>query len=77
MSFTYSGLGTARAVHAQVIDNVSGRVLGNIVTPVPVTLDGQTRSVSIPIANIVYTATTVEGDPPSSPCRSPVRRLGV
>ena len=65
VSFTYSGLGTAKAVYAQVIDNVSGRVLGNIVTEVPVTLDGQTRTVSVPIADIAYTATTVGSATPS------------
>lgn len=65
VSFTYSGIGTAKAVYAQVVDNVSGRVLGNIVTQVPVTLDGQTRTVSVPIADIAYTATTVDGVTPS------------
>lgn len=65
VSFTYSGIGTAKAVYAQVVDNVSGRVLGNIVTQVPVTLDGQTRTVSVPIADIAYTATTVDGKSPS------------
>ena len=65
VSFTYSGLGTARAVYAQVVDNVSGRVLGNIITQVPVTLDGQTRTVSVPIADIAYTAATVDGVAPS------------
>ena len=58
VSFTYSGLGTARAVYAQVVDNASGRVLGNIITQVPVILDGQTRTVSVPIADIAYTAGT-------------------
>ena len=43
---------------AQVVDNTTGRVLGNIVTQVPVTLDGQTRTVSVPIADIAYTAGT-------------------
>ena len=47
------------------IDNATGRVLGNIVTPIPVTLDGQTRTVSVPIADIAYTATTVGSATPS------------
>ena len=55
VSFTYSGLGTARAVYAQVIDKSTGRVLGNTVTPIPVTLDGQLRTVSVPIGDIAYT----------------------
>ena len=65
VSFTYSGLGTAKAVYGQIVDNVSGRVLGNIVTQIPVTLDGQPHSVSVPIADIAYTATTVDGKAPS------------
>ncbi|MGI9164191.1 MAG: CocE/NonD family hydrolase [Mycobacterium sp.] len=56
VSFTYSGIGTAKAVYGQIIDNATGRVLGNIVTQIPVTLDGQTRTVSVPIADIAYTA---------------------
>ena len=55
VSFTYSGRGTARAVYAQVIDKSTGRVLGNTVTPIPVTLDGQQRTVSVPIGDIAYT----------------------
>lgn len=55
VSFTYSGLGTARAVFAQVIDKSTGRVLGNQVSPIPVTLDGQQHTVSVPIADIAYT----------------------
>ena len=58
LSFGYQGLGTSRTVYAQLIDNASGRVLGNIVTPIPVTLDGQQRSVSIPMESIGYTAAT-------------------
>lgn len=56
VSFTYSGVGTSRAVYAQIVDNETGRVLGNIVTPIPVTLDGQQRTVTAQIANIAYTA---------------------
>ena len=54
VSFTYSGFGTARAVFAQVIDKSTGRVLGNQVTQVPVILDGQQRTVDVPIADIAY-----------------------
>lgn len=56
VSFSYSGWGTAKAVYGQIIDDATGRVLGNLVTPIPVTLDGETRSLSVPIADIVYTA---------------------
>ncbi len=56
LSFTYSGLGTGHTVYAQLVDNVSGLVLSNIVTPIQVKLDGKTRTVSIPMEDIAYTA---------------------
>ncbi len=56
ISFSYSGFGTASAVYAQLIDNASGLVLSNIVTPIPVTLDGGTHTVTIDMEDIVYTA---------------------
>ncbi|MFZ4373770.1 MAG: CocE/NonD family hydrolase [Mycobacterium sp.] len=55
LTFDYQGLGTSRAVFAQVVNNSTGQVLGNIVTPVPVTLDGQQRTVTMDLSNIVYT----------------------
>ena len=56
LSFTYSGLGTARTVYAQLVDNATGEVLGNLVTPIPVVMDGKQRTVDIALANIGYTA---------------------
>ena len=56
LSFSYTGLGTSRTVYAQLVDDVTGRVLGNIVTPVPVTLDGRPHTVAIAMENIAYTA---------------------
>lgn len=55
LSFSYRGLGTSRAVYAQLVDDATGQVIGNIVTPIPVTLDGQQRSIEIPMADIAYT----------------------
>lgn len=55
LSFTYTGLGTSHAVYAQLVDNATGQVVGNIVTPVTVFLDGRERRVSIPMADIAYT----------------------
>jgi ABC-2 type transport system ATP-binding protein len=55
LSFSYSGLGTSRTVYAQLVDETSGLVLGNIVTPIPVVLDGRDRSVTIPLDDIAYT----------------------
>lgn len=57
LSFTYQGLGTTRTVYAQLIDNTTGKVLQNLVTPIPVVLDGRERTVTIPLANIAYTTT--------------------
>ena len=41
LTLTYSGTGSSRHVYAQLVDDTTGLVLGNIVTPIPVTLDGQ------------------------------------
>lgn len=56
VSFDYSGWGTSKAVYAQIVDDATGRVLGNIVTPIPVTLDGKSHTVTAEIADIAYTA---------------------
>jgi ABC-2 type transport system ATP-binding protein len=59
LTFTYSGLGTTRALYAQIVDEDSGRVLGNLATPIPVTLDGFSHKVSVAegqLASIAYTA---------------------
>jgi ABC-2 type transport system ATP-binding protein len=55
LSFDYQGLGTSRFVYAQLVDNKTGLVVGNLVTPVPVTLDGRTHNVTVNMENIVYT----------------------
>ncbi|MBX7435194.1 peptidase S15 [Mycobacterium sp. Y57] len=51
----YSGLGTSRHIYAQVVDKSTGLVVGNIVTPVPVTLNGQTHTATIDLSDISYT----------------------
>lgn len=56
LSFSYTGLGTSRTVYAQLVDDQTGLVLGNNSTPIPVVLDGRSRTVEIPMANIAYTA---------------------
>ncbi len=64
LTFTYSGIGTTRSVYAQIVDEQSGLVLGNIDTPIPVTLDGQTHTVSIALGtlnDIAYTAPATGG----------------
>jgi ABC-2 type transport system ATP-binding protein len=56
LTITYSGPGTSRHVYAQIVDEQTGVVLGGIVTPIPVTLDGQTHTVTVPLEAIAYTA---------------------
>ena len=57
LTFDYRGLGTNGHVYAQLVDNDTGRVLGNIVSSIPVTLDGLAHQVTVPISmeNVAYT----------------------
>jgi ABC-2 type transport system ATP-binding protein len=55
LTMTYSGIGTGRVVYGQIVDRKNGLVVGNQVSPVPVTLDGDEHTVSVPLADIVYT----------------------
>jgi ABC-2 type transport system ATP-binding protein len=55
LTLTYSGTGVARHVYAQLVDDTTGLVLGNLVTPVPVTLDGQTHTVTVPMEMVAHT----------------------
>jgi ABC-2 type transport system ATP-binding protein len=48
-------MGTSRHVYAQLVDDSTGLVLGNLVTPVPVTLDGQTHTVTVPLEMVAHT----------------------
>jgi ABC-2 type transport system ATP-binding protein len=48
-------------VYAQIVDNTDKQnplVLGGIVTPIPVTLDGKSHTVTVPLEAIAYTATS-------------------
>ncbi len=47
-------MGTSDTVYAQLVDNNSGLVLSNNVTPIPVRLDGRTRTVSMSMADVAY-----------------------
>ncbi len=62
LTMTYSGLGTSRHVYAQVVDRNSGLVVGNIVTPLPVTLDGRTHTQTYSMEDIVWTYDDVPAD---------------
>jgi ABC-2 type transport system ATP-binding protein len=55
LTLTYSGTGISRHVYAQLVDDTTGLVLGNLVTPVPVTLDGKTRTISVPMEMVAQT----------------------
>jgi len=57
LTFTYQGLGTGRAVYADVVDTSTPApyVVGQVVTPVPVTLDGRPHTVTIALNDIAYT----------------------
>lgn len=55
LTFTYSGAGTGEHVYAQLVDDNTGLVLGNQVTPVPVILDGQTHTVTVPLEPVAQT----------------------
>lgn len=55
LSLTYSGTGSSRHVYAQLVDDSTGLVLSYLATPIPVTLDGQTHTVDIPLEPVAYT----------------------
>jgi ABC-2 type transport system ATP-binding protein len=55
LTLDYSGTGSSRFVYAQIVDDSTGLVLGNQVTPVPVTLNGQAQTVSIPLNMVAAT----------------------
>jgi ABC-2 type transport system ATP-binding protein len=60
LTMTYSGTappGTRPTrVFAQIVDPGTGIVLNNQITPIPVTLDGQSRTVTVPLEAVGYTA---------------------
>ena len=55
LTLTYSGTGSSRHVYAQLVDDTTGLVLGNIVTPIPVTLDGHPHTVSLSLEPVAHT----------------------
>ncbi|MCW2989592.1 MAG: X-Pro dipeptidyl-peptidase, partial [Solirubrobacterales bacterium] len=57
LTITYSGSATQAdgRVYGQVVDDASGKVLGNQVTPIPVTLDGQTHTITRPLEIVAHT----------------------
>jgi ABC-2 type transport system ATP-binding protein len=62
---TYRGNGTgengkATRAYAQIVDNATGKVLGNQITPVPITLDGARHTLSEPLE--ILSATDSPGE---------------
>jgi ABC-2 type transport system ATP-binding protein len=55
LEFNYSGTGSSRHIYAQLVDDKTGLVLGNHVTPIPVTLDGETHTATIPLEMVAHT----------------------
>lgn len=55
LEFTYSGTGISKHVYAQLVDDTTGLVLGSQVTPIPVTLDGETHTAKIPLEMVAHT----------------------
>jgi ABC-2 type transport system ATP-binding protein len=55
LTLTYSGTGNAKHVYAQIVDDKTGLVLGNQVTPIPVVLDGATQTVTISLEQVAHT----------------------
>jgi len=44
------------AVFAQVVDDATGLVLGNQITPIPLKLDGATHTTTVPLETVVFAA---------------------
>jgi ABC-2 type transport system ATP-binding protein len=64
LTITYSGTGggengSSARVYAQVVDDASGKVLGNQITPVPITLDGASHTLTEPLE--ILSATQAPG----------------
>jgi ABC-2 type transport system ATP-binding protein len=57
LRLTYSGTGTATHVFAQIVDDKRNVVLGNLVTPLPVTLDGASHTVTRPLEAVAASMT--------------------
>jgi ABC-2 type transport system ATP-binding protein len=52
LTLTYSGTGVGTHVFAQLVDEARNVVVGNQATPIPVTLDGQSHTVTRPLEAI-------------------------
>jgi ABC-2 type transport system ATP-binding protein len=61
LDLTYSGSAGAGTrptwVFAQLVDGKTGKVLGNQITPVPLTLDGKSHTTSVDLEDVAFTTT--------------------
>jgi ABC-2 type transport system ATP-binding protein len=59
LSMTYSGTAAPAEtfVYAQIVDSSRDIVVNNLATPIPVTLDGEVRSISLPLERIASLST--------------------
>ncbi|MCV7178759.1 alpha/beta hydrolase family protein [Mycolicibacterium sphagni] len=55
LTFTYSGTGSGDHLYAQLVDNSTGQVLGNQVTPISVTLNGTEQTASVDLEMVAQT----------------------
>ncbi|MGB3351367.1 MAG: CocE/NonD family hydrolase, partial [Mycobacterium sp.] len=55
LTLTYSGTGSATHVYAQIVDDETGLVLGNLATSIPVELDGDSHTVTVPLDQVAHT----------------------
>jgi ABC-2 type transport system ATP-binding protein len=55
LTFTYSGTGSGNHLYAQLVDDSTGQVLGNQVTPILVTLDGTDQLASVDLEMVAQT----------------------
>lgn len=55
LTFTYSGTGSGDHLYAQLVDNSTGQVLGNQVTPISVRLNGTEQVASVDLEMVAQT----------------------
>jgi ABC-2 type transport system ATP-binding protein len=60
LTLSYTGTSSRRSgrVLAQIVDDSTGKVLGNQITPIDVTLDGSRHTVTVPLEIVVASART-------------------
>ncbi len=55
VTFTYRGTANADRLYGQLVDDTTNLVLGNLVTPIPVTLDGKEHTVTRELELVAHT----------------------